>query len=292
MENRNICVLGASGYLGENLFRYNSRNYADINFFYCSRTTEHPYINKVEYSQEFLSEYFQENNIKEVWYLVSPFVPIDGSDVFASLNDLDVIEYVLKAMASSSVKNMVYFSSAGTLNLLESSTRFVEDKLPLLRTSYALFKNSEESLARAFCSQNNIDLLVLRISNVYGHPKTGKKNGLVNVLEQNIRRNKLTKIYADLETTHDYIYVDDLFNVLYSLRFSAHATGVFNIASGTTYSIGEILQLFTKKYPLLNYELSIEPNIYRESRSISIKKLIDQIGIVNFKNIQEYLDEI
>ena len=152
-------------------------------------------------------------------------------------------------------KAKVIYSSAGTI--YGSCNNFPISEDCTIRCSendyYCMGKLESESCLKEFSIKNSWDLVILRITNVYGQEFKRKGEILPNFFNS-IRNNIPIKVYGDGSQKRDRILIDDLVNA-FRLCLDNGVVGTFNIGSGKSYStlkvakmIGKILK---KKYEII-----------------------------------------
>ena len=136
----------------------------------------------------------------------------------------------------------------------------------------------------------DLDIIHLRFSNVYGSYSLHKKSLIHNAIKSKIF-NKTLNINGDGHSKRDFIYVNDLFKIIFKLRYSK--TGTYNVASGKSYSIRNILDNLNK----LNFCPNLTFKKYNKGEvkivRISNSKLNKKLKINNkyFTNIYNGLSE-
>ena len=101
---------------------------------------------------------------------------------------------------------------------------------------YGLTKYFNEKLSKIISGKLNI--IHLRFSNVYGSYSLHKKSLIHNAIKSKIS-NKTLEINGDGFSKRDFIYVNDLCKIIFHLKTSS--SGIYNVASGKSYSIKGIL---------------------------------------------------
>ena len=153
--------------------------------------------------------------------------------------ELEIIDQI--AAISSSHKKDIHIhllSSAGALYTHH-------DKI---FNEYANFKLRQE----VKLSQYFEKFSVYRISNAYGPgQRLGKNLGVINEWIHQILSSNEIKIFGDTSIKKDFIYIDDLINLLRkAVKKPVH--GVFNVGSGTLTNLNEVLQILKELSPPFN----------------------------------------
>jgi UDP-glucose 4-epimerase len=111
---------------------------------------------------------------------------------------------------------------------------------------YAANKLAGENYHMIYGRLYGLRVTVLRISNPYGpwQASRGRSYGIANIIIQKAcRRDKIT-LFGDGGQLRDFLYVDDLSDVLLLSAISARAVGkVYNVGSETVASLSELAHL-------------------------------------------------
>ncbi|MCK4717898.1 MAG: NAD-dependent epimerase/dehydratase family protein, partial [Thermoplasmata archaeon] len=152
----------------------------------------------------------------------------------------------------------------GTLNALEharkkDTERFIfassytygppnylptDEEHPLNPTNpYARSKVLGEELCKAYCEDHGLRCVILRPFNIYG--PGGDPRMLIPKIARQLREGRVELF--DPTPRRDYVYIDDVLKA-YELAglYAADGCEVFNIASGVSYSVKEVVDLMVK----------------------------------------------
>ncbi|EKD94287.1 MAG: hypothetical protein ACD_26C00135G0001, partial [uncultured bacterium] len=112
-------------------------------------------------------------------------------------------------------------------------------------SQYGIQKNIISNYCQFLHLRHRLDTVVLRTSNPYGpHPKTtqGKYNVINYWIDQALGNKNLT-LYGSGSQKRDYLYIDDLIEVIIKLIKYKKTTGqIYNIGSGKAISIRQMAQ--------------------------------------------------
>jgi UDP-glucuronate decarboxylase len=158
---------------------------------------------------------------------------------------------------------------SGLVNMLDLSTKNKVKKFVLISSS-EIYGNTRESPAREetapdpvslkgmssyvmeyYCSRwgeiNNLAILSLRVSNVYG-PREQVSDSLyrpqdeVSIFLDKIMRGKEIIVSGYGTQTRDFIYIDDLIDGIYKASLNKNCSGIFNLSSGAERSINSVVE--------------------------------------------------
>lgn len=155
---------------------------------------------------------------------------------------------VLTAAKECGVKRVVIASSSavyGNSQILPKS----EDLTPEPVSPYAITKLAGEMYSKFFSQFSGVETVCLRYFNVYG-PRQNPNSEYAAVIPRFISRmlhGKRPIVYGDGEQSRDFVYIDD---VVEANLLAASADGVagecFNIASGVSFSLNELVELINR----------------------------------------------
>lgn len=110
---------------------------------------------------------------------------------------------------------------------------------PLVVTNpYAFSKSVSEDVCRFYAEKLNTRVVVLRVFNVYGPGQSD--NFLIPTILRQMKNNS-TILLKDTEPKRDYVYVKDVVNAISKSINYTDEFGIFNIGSGRSYSVVELV---------------------------------------------------
>jgi len=179
---------------------------------------------------------------------------------------------------------------AGTLNILEASRRNNVDKVIIASSSaplgeqshlplneeclpnpmapYGASKLASEAYARVYNSSYGLKTVIFRFSNLYG-PYSYHKGSVISQFIKAILNKEALHVFGNGQQTRDFIYVDDLCRA-HEIALELDVGGeIFHLASGTSSSVNDVIQLLRDIVSESGYEL---PNVvYEPERSGEIR---------------------
>jgi GDP-4-dehydro-6-deoxy-D-mannose reductase len=174
-------------------------------------------------------------SVSHVFHLAArTFVPDSWKDPASFLHTNVVgtsraVEYVRACNA-----HLVFIS--GYVYGVPKSLPISEDDLAEPNNPYALSK----FLAEQVCAFSAVPATVLRAFNVFGPGQ--RSNFLIPSILDQIRAGVAIKV-KDLTPRRDYIYIDDLLDALIRAMQRPRGYWVFNIGSGVSYSVQEVIDV-------------------------------------------------
>lgn len=203
---------------------------------------------------------------------------------------IKMISNIARALGKKPVKKCVYLSTCDVYG------KVTPEKLPITentnaipQTYYAIAKYCNEKLLEITCQNLKIPFLVLRYNGVYG---PGQKNiGYgQNFFIREIKELGVVKIWGDGKELRDTVYVKDLAKIITNLSLN-NAQGIFNIATGKSYSFIEILKVLKnishKKFKIVKRKRT-SPTF---DQVFNISKLKKSIPKIYFTPIEKALEE-
>ena len=105
---------------------------------------------------------------------------------------------------------------------------------------YALSKKLAEDACRFYSESFNLDATVLRVFNIYGGGQ-GDKFLIPSIVRQVLQGTAIN--VKDLAPKRDFLYIDDLVEAIVCAIESPQRFEVFNIASGTSHSVQDVIDV-------------------------------------------------
>lgn len=213
-------------------------------------------------------------DVDVVVHLISTTVPGTAAlDPQADVRDnlLPAIA-VLEAMLKLSVRNIVYFSSGGTVYGVPEVVPTPETHPLRPVNSYGIVKVAIESYVEMYARAHGMSATIIRPSNPYG-PRQGHTGvqGVVTTFMNRLLSDEPITVWGDGSVVRDYIYVEDL-AALCAAAVASGTSGVFNAASGVGLSINDVIQGLRD---VTGRHLQV---VYQPGRAIDVPRSILDIG--------------
>lgn len=159
---------------------------------------------------------------------------------------------ILEMMRMCDVKNIVYSASSSYYGLKQTEIPSKETDLPDCQTPYAISKYMGELYCETWAKLYNLNVVRLRYFNVWGprSPADGPYAPVISRFYNQARLGQDMTVIGDGTQRRDFTYVDDVVraNIL-AMKQSSSSAGyseLFNIGTGTNYSILNIAQKIQK----------------------------------------------
>lgn len=240
-----ILILGANGFIGYNLVK---------RFVKCEklrvfdRTWKHEINHKnIELTLgNFQNADFEKllEGVDTVFHFISTSTPCDGTErmeVDIEENLLPTVR-LLDAMRKKKVSKIFFISSGGTI-YGECAEPAKENARLSPECVYAAQKAWIETCLHLYEKYDGIQGYILRIGNPYGLEINKKKRqGIIPIFTEKIIMGESIEIWGTGENRRDYIYIDEVIDAIEAVYSYQGKYRVFNIGTGSSYSIREIIE--------------------------------------------------
>ncbi len=170
----------------------------------------------------------------------------------ASTNVMGSLNVILTA-AQVDVKRFVYVNSGGAIYSPNAAIPLTESSPIFPISPYGASKIAGEYFSSTVANASQMDLISLRLSNVYG---SSNSKGVINKFLLNVLGDLPCCIYGDGNSTRDYIYIQDVIDAI-ELSIDKISPGIYNLSSGKETSLNSLVELIsqvTGKNALVNFE--------------------------------------
>ncbi|SEA99775.1 NAD-dependent epimerase/dehydratase family protein [Pedobacter hartonius] len=289
MIKKKILLIGGGGFIGTNLVKYVFEELVEepIDLVIVSRTKKNDQYtqNNIRYENGdymdiiFLDKLFSREQFTHVFHFASTTVPVSSNqNIIGDIKDnLIATVNLLEIMKQHACNFILYLSSGGAVY-----GEFKQDSLdeqhpcePI--SSYGVVKYTIEQYIKLYHRQNGLNYLILRISNPYGPFHVSEKQGVVNIAIRKAINKQPLVVWGTGEQSKDYIFVEDIIQIIWLLMKSDVKNEIFNIGSGNTITLNSILGSIKSLIPdfKVSYESSRPADVMKFSLDIS--KLNKQI---------------
>jgi|SRR6267154_3122419 len=146
------------------------------------------------------------------------------------------------------VRRLIFISSGGTVYGLPQRNPIPENHPTDPICSYGIHKLAIEKYLHLFRALQDLDSVVLRVSNLYGEFQTLERPlGAVSHFTHRAIEGKPIEIWGNGEVRRDYVHVNDVVNALLkSIPYEGHEH-LFNIGSGRSVSLNQLVDLIRQR---------------------------------------------
>ena len=276
----NILFLGGAGFIGSNLIRTLISRSDDVKLY----VLEPPFANisrldgkDVQVFRgtlqniDFVQSIIEANHIDIVIHLVATIIP--GSTFEDYKREYQQVIFptieLMQYCAQKGIK-FVYFSSGGTVYGNRMDLTPFKETDPMAPISYyGWSKQMMENSILYVHRTAGLRYLIVRPSNPYGHGQNiHAKQGLIAVALGKILAGEPIVVWGDGSNVRDYIYIDDLCEVLCQLLEKDVCNTTLNIGSGVGASINDIIRVLRD---VVSEEVQVE---YQPARKVDVAHMI------------------
>lgn len=248
-----ILALGGNGFIGRNFVKRFAQ-IEKVRVFGQNKKYEVKNSN-VEYIKgDFRNVRFHNllENVDTVFHFISSTVPFEGTEGILEDIECNVIPTIklLEAMKEIGCKKIFFVSSGGTI-YGECNSPATENTKLSPECVYAVQKQSIENYLHLYEKYNDIQGYILRVSNPYGlDVNKNKKQGIIPIFTQKILKGDAIEVWGTGENRRDYIYIDEVIDAIESVYQYSGMSRIFNIGTGISHSIREIIDVIEKETKL------------------------------------------
>ena len=151
-------------------------------------------------------------------------------------------------------------------------------------SEYGNSKLAGEKLVTKLLYKSKINYSILRPSNIYG-PNQKSQNVIPIFIEKMLKNDEII-IYGDGNSTRDYIYIDDLVNII-DIFCTKKISSKINLSSNHEVKVIDIYNILKEK---LDYKLS---PIFKDNRKGEVKKIVlDNSELIRITNYRQFTNII
>lgn len=177
------------------------------------------------------------------------------------------------------IRRIIYPSSGGTVyGKYSVHSRETHPTIPY--SVYAAHKIALENYFRLFNLYDDMEIISLRIANPYGYLNTeNRKQGIIPIFIDRIISGQPIEVWGSGRNVRDYIYIDDLVDVLEIVAGYSGDHRCFNIGSGTGTSIKKVIRLI-EQYSGKKASVTVKPGRIcdAESSFLNIDLAVREFG--------------
>lgn len=249
-----IYVSGSNGLIGKELIK-NITNYIPISY----RDVD-PEINFLPNSIliHLASSITTRNNFEDLEKSLN-------SDVLIPLR---LFEKYLKTNPNGKI---IFLSTSGDLHSSEDNTISNESSIPNPKSVYGTHKLLLENYIKLLHKTNNFSSVIFRVTNVYGgKPKKSRTNGIIDKLILN----DYVTITSSIEETLNFIYMDDLIELLLkAIQSDIEGYNLFLVGSPSSISIGGLIKKIQEYVsPQVSYQNQNSKPLYINIDTTKVQK--------------------
>ena len=163
---------------------------------------------------------------------------------------------------------------------------------------YAMYKYLGEEVCKLYRNSFDVNVRICRFYNVYGPGESlDEKNGnVIGIWRSKIEKDPewaILQIVGDGEQRRDFTHVDDIVDGLIKISETEDIhEDAWELGTGVNYSINELSDMFTEKYPSIQFEyIQEQKGNYRETLNTN-KDAIDRLGWKPQDKLEDYIKSL
>lgn len=253
LKKEKCLIYGGGGFIGSHLAEslldngYEVTVFDKLNF---SRKNISGFIDRIHIIEgDFNNEIDIKSSLKNiafVFHLVSSTLPASSNEnpVYDAETNLISSLKLIRQSIDAGIQKVIFLSSGGTVYGIPESTPINENHSTNPICSYGIIKKTIEEYLYMYEKISGLDYSVFRLSNPYGERQNPyAAQGVIPVFVNNTIKGENINIWGNGEVIRDYIYIKDAVKVLAeSLKIKSDKK-IFNLSSGTGYSLNQIIEL-------------------------------------------------
>lgn len=253
MNKLKIGIVGSHGFIGKSLVKNLEKNPLISELHLFSRSIE---INNQPSTYVFEHRFELSNKkliipkalfeIEVLYYLISDSIPSMSWDNPTKELSNNLIPFInlIEKIKIGKIQKIIFTSSAGTI-YGPSWKKTGENGFKNPFSPHGITKLTTEYFLEYFKNKHKINYSIFRISNIYGPGQNIQKGlGLVNTILEKHLRNEEVLIYGDGSIIRNYIYIDDVVDILsQDLSQKINESKIVNLATSFHLTINEIITI-------------------------------------------------
>lgn len=271
-------VLGGNGFIGRNLVKTLKESGTEVySFDLHIPSKREPGVTYLE--GDFFDDYVLKQTIcgmDLIYHAVCTMNPGNSNDKFIMGYERDLIQSIkLCDMLRETPVKMVFLSSGGSVYGKQETFPISETALPMPINHYGNLKLAIENAMRVFRYQNHVNFVIARIANPYGPGQDYRKG--VGFIDAAIRRALLgetIEVWGSGNVVRDYIYIQDVCDVLAFLGLNDCPYDTVNISSGRGVSQRDILEVIRRHEPDMRVNYEPARSVDAEKVQLSNRRLL------------------
>jgi len=290
----NILVTGGAGFIGKHLVKFLIENKNNVSILDNFSNSDKKWISKfkkyqikifegdIRNDEDILKATKDQDLVIHLAAKISVEESIKNPSETFEIN-VKGTEKVLEICKKNNVKKIIVASSAAVYGEGNERYKITEQTKLNAISPYGESKIEMEKEIIKFCSNNQINYVILRFFNIYGLNQSMEYAGVITKFLEKIEKSENLIIFGDGMQTRDFVAIEDIINSIHN-AMEYTENGTFNIASGEKITIKELAKLMIL---LSNKTLGIE---YVKSKKGDIK--YSEADIQLAKNYLNYFSKI
>ncbi|MDX8398103.1 MAG: NAD(P)-dependent oxidoreductase [Mariprofundaceae bacterium] len=162
---------------------------------------------------------------------------------------------LLEISAMHGIKKIYFISSCA---VYANNSNFNEKSLCAPASVNGQIKLLNEGMVSSFCSENNLDYTILRVFNMYGG---NDQFSILHKLKETAQGEGVFNLNNQGVSQRDFVHVDDVSKIVTKIIDMRLPEKYFNIGSGKSTRIGDLVDIVHAKYPDLHIATCSLPEV-------------------------------
>jgi len=295
LEKEKILITGGLGFVGSNLTNF----FSELNeILILDIENSNPYEININTNINTENIDIRSNKISKIISQFKPTLVIHcaaQTSVIDSINDpektlsinVEGTHNILNEIKKLENCYFTFISSGGAIygepKYLPVNEKHPENPI----SAYGVSKLEGEKLVSKILHKSRVKHSILRPSNIYGPNQ--KSQNVIPIFIEKMKKNQEIIIYGDGKSSRDYIYIDDLVEII-DIFCSKNINSKINVSSNYEVKIIDIYKILKET---LNYKLN---PIFKEKRKGEVENIVldnsELINITNYKQFTNIVDGI
>lgn len=309
IKNCKVLITGGAGFIGSNLADKLIMNneIVVVDDLSMGKIDNLPKSKKLHFFEHSITDYQFMNELLVEWNFDYIFL------LAAVASVADTIERPMETHEINQNANLNILETIRTKHLRIKKIHFAssaavygnDPELPKKETSpirplspYAIDKYATERFIIDYGNLYGIPTVVTRFFNVYG-PKQNPNSpysGVLSLIYENAKKGTTFNVFGDGEQTRDFVYVDDVVQSLVLLMTSDAKNQVFNVATGESVSLNDVIKnfekIFNNKFSVKHFESRMGDIKYSEADVTKVMNMGYKVNFDLFSGIKKYVSEV
>ena len=279
-----IVIIGHTGFIGKNIYEnlIQSKKYDLVGL-----STKEIDLTK-ENSKDVLSNHLSSDC---VIIMCAGLKKQLGDNLITFENNMFIINNFCKAILEVNPQRIIYLSSATVYGEDVAHLEKISEYTPVQpKTYYGIAKYAAERVLEKICTDNGINLVILRPPLVYGKDDLSQGYGPTGFTYKVVNSEEII-LWGDGSEFREFVYVDDIGNIV-SRLVNSNYNGILNLVSGISYTYEEILTLLRQ---ILGMNIKVESRERTKEKvdhHYSSKLICDLMKDFSFTSIDDGLKKM
>lgn len=206
------------------------------------------------FDAEIIDKVFLENQINEIIHFAgqsSGEISFDDPTYDLNTNTLSTI-MLLKKASEAKVKKFMYASS---MSVYGDTKNAKETAICSPKSFYGVGKLASEKYLEIYSKNFGIDVISLRLFNVYGPGQNlqNLRQGMVSIFLAQLLKSNVLKVHGSLNRFRDFVFIDDVVDLVLRLQdMENYPLRIINVGTGTKTTVKNLIGIISKQLSIDN----------------------------------------